>query len=258
MYINDRLQWRKCRVELTNKTHMGRGGEDWIPSREDLWQNVQNRDCAYCLVSCLNCTVSLIYAFILNSPSTSNCPITAPTLTDQSKPVPKSNPIQIQTPEVSLPTDTLILSSSSLSSITSTSVELGRPAEVRLPVHAPCRDSETEDIPPVCPASHTGVRALSQGCHTHSLSLPSSPGAMPRTPVHWGQWKFSSWLEGLPPSSSGGAGKRSQVGETLTNTGLTLLPKSAASPSKNHPSLASLSPLLHHFLSILLHICTIT
>lgn len=87
------------------------------------------RDCASFVVSCLNCTVSLINAFIINSPSTLNGAITAPTLTDQSKAVSKPSPNGIQNQGVALPTDMLILSSSSRSSVTSTLVAPEHPAE---------------------------------------------------------------------------------------------------------------------------------
>lgn len=193
---------------------MGRGREDQIPSQEDLWQNgislVQDRDCATFFICCLNRTVSLINAFILNSPCTLNCTSSAPTLTDQSNLVPKSNPNRIQNQGVSLPTDMLTLSSSSPSSMTSTPKAPGHPAEERLPVHTQCHDSETQDIPPVCPASRTGVRALSQGCHTLSLYIfqPRS-NAKDSSPLR--SVEIFSWLEGVSQPSVVELGKEAKL-----------------------------------------------
>lgn len=70
---------------------------DPSPGRSMRISLVQNRDCANFVVSCLNHIPPLINAFILNSPSTLNCPITALTLTDQTDSVSKANPSQIQT-----------------------------------------------------------------------------------------------------------------------------------------------------------------
>lgn len=91
---------------------------DASPGRSMRISLVQKRDCANFVVRCLNQTLPLINAFILNSPSTLNCPITAPTPTDQTASVSKANPSQIQTQGVSQPMDMLILPSSSFVSMT--------------------------------------------------------------------------------------------------------------------------------------------
>lgn len=205
MYIDDRVYWWKCRVELTNKIGVGRGGED--PGRSmaewDL-SLMQNRDCANFVVSWLNHMMSLINAFIFNSPGTLNCPITASTLTDQSNLLPKSNPNQIQNQGVSLPTGTVILSSMNLHTHGTRAPSRG--ADSRVHSMPWLRDTRHPTCLPSFP--HTSVRALSQGCHTHSPSMPSSPGAMPRTPVHWGQWKFSLGLKESPSPQQRSWGKK--------------------------------------------------
>lgn len=132
---------------------------------------VQNRDCANFVVSCLNHTLPLINAFILNSPDTLNCPVTAPALTDQPDSVSKANPSQIQTQNISQPVDRLILPSSSLFSMIPMPTAPGHPAEQWIPVHTQCCGSGTQDIPPASPASHPGTQAVGQGCHTHSPTV---------------------------------------------------------------------------------------
>lgn len=169
---------------------------DPSPGRSMRISLVQNRDCANFVVSCLNHIPPLINAFILNSPSTLNCPITALTLTDQTDSVSKANPSQIQTQARSkLKVGMFILPSSRFFSMTPMPMAAGLPAEQWIPVHTQFCGSGTPDIPPASPASHSGTQTLGQGCHPHSPSVPSSPGAMPRTPVHRGQWKFSFCLE---------------------------------------------------------------
>lgn len=157
---------------------------DPSPGRSMRISLVQNRDCANFVVSCLNHTPPLINAFITNSPNTLNCPITAPTLTDQTDSGSKDNLSQIQTQGVSQLTDMLILPSSSCFSMTPMPMAPGLPAEQWIPVHTQCCGPGTPDIPPASPASHPGTQDLGQGCHTHSPTVSSSPGAMPRAPVH--------------------------------------------------------------------------
>lgn len=102
---------------------------DPSPGRSMRISLVQNRDCANFVVSCLNHTLPLINAFILNSPDTLNCPVTAPALTDQPDSVSKANPSQIQTQNISQPVDRLILPSSSLFSMIPKPTAPGHPVD---------------------------------------------------------------------------------------------------------------------------------
>lgn len=147
---------------------------DPSPVRSMRISLVQNRDCANFVVSCLNHTLPLINAFILNSPKTLNCPITAPTLTDQTDSVSKANPSQIQAQGVSEPMDMFILPSSSFFSTAPWHQDIQQSSGSQFSLNAVAQE-QTSDIPPASPASHPGTQTWVRAA-THSPTVSSSPG----------------------------------------------------------------------------------
>lgn len=160
-----------------------------------------------CLKSCVNHPVPLINAFILNSPSTWNCPVTGPTLADQSNPVSKPNPNQILNQGVSLPTDTLILSSSSLSSVTSTPTAQGTQQRSSSSHNTVTQSHETchLSVQLPTPLSRLWVRAATLLLY---VVQPWS-NAKDFSPLR--SVEIFSWLEGVSQSSAVELGKEAKL-----------------------------------------------
>lgn len=128
------------------------------------------------------------------------------------------------------------LPSSSLSTLTSTPVAPRHPAEKQLPVHTQHHDSEPQDIPFVCPASHTGVQAATCGLLPHV----SDPEQCQDFSLLRSAQVLLTW--GLPAPSSG-AEKRSQVAWTLTTQNLLFSHRYQSFKWLTHIQL--ISPLTH-------------
>lgn len=153
---------------------------------------MQNRDCQlrgqlpkpWCV---------FINTFILNSPSTLRCPITAQTLTAQNNLVPKSNANQIQNQEVSH--SSFPLPAFSPWSPHPCHQGTQQRSSVQFTFNAMTQKHKISHLFVQLPKP---VSRLSVKAATHTLPLSSSPWAMLRTPVHWGQWTFSLGLKKSP------------------------------------------------------------